>query len=629
MRAHVVLLALLLGCHEAPSSPASTSTPAPPASTADADALWAVAPDGAIFGLVATPRAVAGVEHAWQDVRAYLAGVPELAPIDAALRTMLPAGLGSAGTTLAQLGLDPGKGAAVFVGDHGDLAMIVPVGDRDKFVSVAHGTRNGDTDTIEKATCRMVAGVYACVSSPALFARLGKGGLSDKLAAVGARGDLEFVAPRLPLSRTATSTIAGVVEIARGAFTLRAIAIGLPSEVAVLGPPGPVPSDATTTGFGAFTLPPQIRSAPAEPVFAGVTLADLARALAGRVTFTTTTGSLGFDVHVPLTDPRPFQTLISHCGDIPKLAAAGAKASAGGCSVPIPQLGADYTARVDGNELHLAVSGAASGGPGTPMTAIGSELAHGAWSLAFWGRGTMFAPSPAMAAAIQRGQLPPEAVALLNALGMLSEVGIGVAVDHDTARVLIAVRTAWANPDDVIRDLEAIPARDMLAGRAGEHAKAIAARAPSSPFASDFAAGATGLLSPVAAVGIVAAIAVPAFLDYMHKSKKTEASLQLHKLMNNLKTLYITNGAFPVGDVAPPATCCTGPTGGARSIRPSGRTRSGRRSTSRSTSRTCTATATTPTASPRTRSRSAISTATAPRSPITSTSKLPAATRAA
>ena len=61
--------------------------------------------------------------------------------------------------------------------------------------------------------------------------------------------------------------------------------------------------------------------------------------------------------------------------------------------------------------------------------------------------------------------------------------------------------------------------------------------------------------------GILAAIAIPAFMDYMHKSKKTEASLQMNKIGKNAKVYYITDGKFPVFDqpLTPATTCCGQP----------------------------------------------------------------------
>jgi hypothetical protein len=52
-----------------------------------------------------------------------------------------------------------------------------------------------------------------------------------------------------------------------------------------------------------------------------------------------------------------------------------------------------------------------------------------------------------------------------------------------------------------------------------------------------------------------------AFGDYMSKSKKTEAQLNLNKLGKNAKVFYVTEGSFPAGKAGPtPAgPCCDGP----------------------------------------------------------------------
>ena len=52
------------------------------------------------------------------------------------------------------------------------------------------------------------------------------------------------------------------------------------------------------------------------------------------------------------------------------------------------------------------------------------------------------------------------------------------------------------------------------------------------------------LMIVVAIIGILAAVAIPAFMDYMKKSKKTEASLQLNKIAKNSKVFYITAASF-------------------------------------------------------------------------------------
>ena len=55
------------------------------------------------------------------------------------------------------------------------------------------------------------------------------------------------------------------------------------------------------------------------------------------------------------------------------------------------------------------------------------------------------------------------------------------------------------------------------------------------------------LMIVVAIIGILAAVAIPAFMDYMKRSKKTEASLQLNKIGKNSKRAYMENSSYVVG----------------------------------------------------------------------------------
>ena len=59
------------------------------------------------------------------------------------------------------------------------------------------------------------------------------------------------------------------------------------------------------------------------------------------------------------------------------------------------------------------------------------------------------------------------------------------------------------------------------------------------------------LMIVVAIIGILAAVAIPAFMDYMKKSKKTEASLQLNKISKNAKVFFANNsGDYPASAAA-------------------------------------------------------------------------------
>jgi prepilin-type N-terminal cleavage/methylation domain-containing protein len=55
------------------------------------------------------------------------------------------------------------------------------------------------------------------------------------------------------------------------------------------------------------------------------------------------------------------------------------------------------------------------------------------------------------------------------------------------------------------------------------------------------------LMIVVAIIGILAAVAIPAFMDYMKRSKKTEASLQLNKIGKNAKRAYSEASSYVTG----------------------------------------------------------------------------------
>jgi len=67
------------------------------------------------------------------------------------------------------------------------------------------------------------------------------------------------------------------------------------------------------------------------------------------------------------------------------------------------------------------------------------------------------------------------------------------------------------------------------------------------------------LMIVVAIIGILAAVAIPAFMDYMKRSKKTEAALQLNKIGKNAKRVYSETSSYVVGTATQyPAKVATG-----------------------------------------------------------------------
>ena len=71
------------------------------------------------------------------------------------------------------------------------------------------------------------------------------------------------------------------------------------------------------------------------------------------------------------------------------------------------------------------------------------------------------------------------------------------------------------------------------------------------------------LMIVVAIIGILAAVAIPSFMDYIKKSKKTEAALQLNKISKNAKSYYGTTSSYVDGTAVEAPTkgssgCCGG-----------------------------------------------------------------------
>jgi type IV pilus assembly protein PilA len=74
------------------------------------------------------------------------------------------------------------------------------------------------------------------------------------------------------------------------------------------------------------------------------------------------------------------------------------------------------------------------------------------------------------------------------------------------------------------------------------------------------------LMIVVAIIGILAAVAIPAFLDYMKKSKRGEAELNLNAIeKTNVREFSENGGYIATSQVdTPVATCCTQNAGGAK-----------------------------------------------------------------
>ncbi len=545
-----------VGCHK--DGGASSSDPSASRPADEVDAMWKLAPDNLVVGFVASGRAVELASHVVPtllDVMS-LPDMEQFAPI-------IKAGLAAAGMPSGQF-LDLGfaaKPCAVFAMKTGEPIVIIPLGDRDKLVKSLKGKR-GDVDEIDKLKCKPIAGVYACAEDVAQLDHLGKGPVPGKAAVSGVRGDIEVYAPELPIPGM-PSALSVAIGLDPGQVDVRAFLAGAPSgPLTVARMMKPLAVDPKRlAGFATFDIGPALLGVPNMPLVGGVSTSDVAHSLKGPVLVTLPAGLFDIQVHAPLTDPKPFSTLLEHCSE---LAGAGlpitVTAHDGACRIESPQVpGVGVDIWVEDKELRVASK---KGGPPTgkdvPLTAVGKELASGDWTVALWGRGSLLAPS-VVPFQLPAGLLPPEAKVALRAMGMMSEIGMGVKIGDDGVRVRLSFRTAFGNPPDVLKKILEISPDDFLTGKAGDKAKAIAAAAPSSPFAGDVASGQSGMMLPAAIVGILAAVAVPAFMDYMKKSKASEATLELNKIAKSAKRYYGENSKFPIGDIAAPPTCCGTP----------------------------------------------------------------------
>lgn len=515
LAAGIAIAASVAGCKKEAAAPGASA----PASTTDQDALWTLAPDGARFGLVVSPRGVAMIERAAIAVEALLDAAPELAPVRDQLQKALTRGIGSTQLRLTEVGLTPDKGFAVFALDKGESVAVLPVADRDKFLAKVHGKKGTDVDELDGDSCKTVSGLYICVAKPELFARLGKNGLGATLRTAGARGDIEFAGhdftgPKDP-------TVAVVAQLDRGAFVMRGVVAGVPPSVGeMIGAPSrPRAGSGGAAGFGSIDLTPYLAKLPAAvPIAPGITLGDLRASIAGPATFVIAAGTNDPDLRLPLKDPAPVKALLEHCTDLPPLAMIGATVNQGACHVPIASLGLALDGWIDGNQLRIGNRSAGTAATLTPSP-LAEELSAGDWAVAFFGRGSYLtvADLPQVASILK--ELPTEGRMFLRGLPLFSELGFGVRQDAANLRFVFGVRTAWSNPEDVIAKLLAITSDDWMAGKAGQIGKSIADGAPSSPFAQDFRAGTLGVMGIALPIGAMAGVAIPAFMDYMKHSR--------------------------------------------------------------------------------------------------------------
>jgi hypothetical protein len=478
---------------------------------ADADALWALAPDGTELGIVATPRAVGLAFRALDAVRD-LANHPELAPVKPQIDQLVKGLLGSETGTPAGAGFGTDKPFAMFATASGVLG-VMPVGDRVKVMTAKQGQLGSNEDILEGNRCRTIRGMYICASDDAMFERVGKGTLRGKLASAGARGDAELYMATFPLLG-AKGELAIAAQLEPGQIDVSGRWSGMPPAMLARAGGLAAPRIDTTgvAGFVAVNVQPLLAGAPAIPIAGGVTLDQLAASLHGPVSAVIPAGSVDIQVHAPLVDPVPATTALARCDELAQFFELAKTQTPGACRFILQGTSSlELDAWVEDMTLRFgAKKGAVTAGKAGAVTRVARELASGDWTAALWGRGTML--NTAGVTPVTGGEVPPQIAIGIHALALVNELGTAVKVEATGVGFRMFVRTAWTNPPEVVKKLVAISGADVLTGTAGEPAKAIAAAAPGTPFAVDFAAGQGGLMVPGAAIGLVSAVAIPAVM---------------------------------------------------------------------------------------------------------------------
>lgn len=486
----------------------SKSSPPPDphaASVRDADALWALCPKTATSGFVITPRALQHVEAALVEIQRFVAATPDLVPVREQLDAAIRGQLGAPFASLDDVGLDRTRGIAMFDAPGGGV-VVVPMKDREKLakLGIPVGT---DPNKIGELTCKTINGAYACTENLALFDQIGKASPPKQITTITARGDIELFLKE-PLEVGVTVRVDRGMAVARGAVVAPPIVVQK-----LVGATKPRVLDGATSAFISATVEALLETMPDGPLLPDLTLSEMLRTVNGPVTMVIAAGTTLPDVRVPLSDPAPAQKLVDNCSSIIPPEMLSPQQQPGACRLHVPTYSLDLDIWVDGNELRAGRKTGAPPSKKLALTPLGAEIAAGSWTLAFWGRGTMYGTPRIESLA---AGMPDQAAMMFRLIALLSELGIAVRLDGNVAHFVIGGRTIWANPPVVVNELLAITAEDIVKGNATE-VEAIAKSAPTAPFATDHVAGQGGLMVPAAVIGMIASIAISAFMQYMRE----------------------------------------------------------------------------------------------------------------
>jgi hypothetical protein len=528
----------------------------------DVDAMWAMAPAKADAGMVVSGRALALAEGALIRFEELGRASPELGALVGQLEQTLGAALpGGRVARWSDLGMAGDRGFAIFHLPGGAALLVTPVVDRAKFVAVTGARADQDGDHVGADVCRSIGGRYLCTDDPALLdaARAEPAGRR----AMKLHGDVEVWVARSLFEKSPAVELTGDLEaaamVAPGRITARVHVPARGPAIDALAKMDRIkaPGAADAAGIFVADLAPALAQLPRGRGAFGIS--DALRALGGSITVTAPPGTMDLDARVALRDADAIGQVLARCDRFaPDGSGITATPTADGCRVHVdlPQAppGFDFDAWIDGDTLRASRDRATppKAAADVPPTEIGRELGDGSWTTVAWGRGAMTRSLSLPGAPTAVYQTPFFA---------LAELGLGVRAGDDGVDGLVHVRTIWDNPDAVIAALAPVIAKAARGEDIAPDVSAIAAKFPDSPYAADVRAGPAGLMVPTALVGMLAAIAIPTFLQYEQGGRRSEAEVALAQLGKHAKRYYIEHASFPIGheDPTPRASCCEQP----------------------------------------------------------------------
>ena len=577
-----------------------------PIAAASTDPLWKFAPADATVAAVVADGVLEPLYGGGLVALAALEKAPGGAEIAGTIRQRAKTPVGDVldRATLDGLGVDLKKGAAFFESESAKVAVL-PVGDPARFAAKLGAPIENGVVHLGPMTCKDVSGRFVCGDSQAALDAAAKGTGGSLVASWPRemRGHAEvFVSAArmkdndIPLAEPGGVRVSAVLE--KGAFTARVHVVGKPT-----GPLAAARSGKLSLAAGVADLQPSglitINAAellkmalakagdpPDKPLPGGVTPKELMSAPSGEMIGYALPGQpLRGIGKIGLTNAAPVKKLLSACAEFAAAAPPGVTIKKNGekCAVsvdpsamgaPMPGMQTvSVEAWVEPNALVIGLGQYAAKSDVKPgLAPFAREILDGSWLFAAWGAGTpagaplMMDPAQLKAAF----QSEPMAGLALWAIYHLNELGVAGRVADDGIHGLMRVRTLWANPDEVVSAVEAKIAA-LIGGDAGAAAAMteLARKFPGTPFARDVQAGAGGVVAPMAVVGILAAVSIPAFMKYQKRSESIEAQVHLMKLTSGAQMAWMDSSApgqidpgpprLPgpsVGPTPPLGTCC-------------------------------------------------------------------------